>query len=59
LPPKRTEYAAAIQALAAAAAAFDRAKRLGLVTLDDQGRLFCADVGRPALPKNADQLRLC
>lgn len=60
MTPKQTEYAAAMSALTAAAAAFDRAKRMGLVTLDEySGMLFAATVGQPALPKNPDQLRLC
>lgn len=56
---RTTEYAAALEALSAAAAAFDRAKKLGLVTFDDEsGRLFAAEVGMPNPPKNPEQLRL-
>jgi hypothetical protein len=49
-------------ALAAAARAFDRAKRDGNVWLGDDG-LFQTfemfDDWTPAAPKNPDQLRLC
>lgn len=48
-------------ALAAAARAFDRAKKAGHVWLADDGRLHTYEqtgLWRPAEPKNPDQLRL-
>lgn len=58
MQPKQTPYAAAMTALGAAAAAFDRAKALGLVWLDEeQGTLFAGECGAPKMPP-PDQLQL-
>jgi hypothetical protein len=51
--------AAAMRALAAAAAAFTRAKQKGYVWLEDDGTLFAIEADVPSAPPNPDQLPLC
>jgi hypothetical protein len=54
-----TLYADGMRALGAAAAAFERAKALGLVWIDDeQGSLFAVNADVPKLPPNPEQLLL-
>ena len=53
-----TQYADAIRALGAAAAAFERAKGLGLVWTEEDGRLFAIEADMPASPPNPAQLQL-
>jgi hypothetical protein len=55
----RTDHAVTMPALTAAAAAFDRAKAIGLVELDEETQLLLAfDAPDPAPPAHPDQLRL-
>lgn len=59
MSPQKTPYAAAMEALAAAARAFERAKGKGYVWLDGEtGLLFAIDADVPPAPTNPDQLRL-
>jgi hypothetical protein len=51
--------ARAMRALAAAAAAFKRAREKGWVELLDDGRLFAIECDVPPAPSNPDQLSLC
>lgn len=58
-PAPKTEYAAAMHALAGAAAAFRRAQDKGYVWLDgDSGMLFAIEADVPSTPANPNQLQL-
>jgi hypothetical protein len=54
----RAQFREAIRVLEPPVAAFERAKRRGLVSLDDEGRLFCIETLDPGSDDDPAQLPL-